>query len=120
MRVLLDECLPRRLRREFAGHNVSTVAEKGWAGVKNGELLQLAAPHFDVYVFLTVDSSIKHQQNIPALKIFVVTLRAKSIYPRTGALAENPRRYRNSGEKACATSGAIDVKSVNGLIHERE
>ena len=118
MRVLLDECLPRRLRREFAGHNVSTVAEKGWAGVKNGELLQLAAPHFDV--FLTVDGSIKHQQNIRALKIFVVTLRAKSIYPRTGALAENPRRYRNSGEKACATSGAIDVKSVNGLIHERE
>ena len=76
MRVLLDECLPRRLRDEFAGHNVSTVAEMGWAGVKNGELLQLAAPHFDV--FLTVDGSIKHQQNIPALKIFVVTLRAKS------------------------------------------
>ena len=76
MRVLLDECLPRRLRDELAGHTVSTVAEMGWAGVKNGELLQLAVPVFDV--FLTVDSSIKHQQNIRAHGIFVVTLRAKS------------------------------------------
>lgn len=76
MRVLLDECLPRRLRYELAGHDVSTVAEMGWAGVKNGQLLQLAAPQFDA--FLTVDSSIKHQQNIRAHRIFVVTLRAKS------------------------------------------
>jgi hypothetical protein len=41
MRVLLDECVPRALRKELLGHNVKTVAEAGWAGVKNGELLQL-------------------------------------------------------------------------------
>ena len=76
MRVLLDECLPRRLRDGLGGHTVSTVAEMGWAGVKNGELLRLAAPRFDV--FLTVDGSIKYQQNIRAHRIFVVTLRAKS------------------------------------------
>jgi hypothetical protein len=43
MRVLLDECVPRALRRELPGHEVRTVAEAAWAGVKNGELLQLAA-----------------------------------------------------------------------------
>ena len=75
MRVLLDECLPRRLRIELAGHEVSTVPEMGWAGVKNGELLQRAAGHFDV--FLTVDGSIKYQQNVAALGIFVVALRGK-------------------------------------------
>ena len=48
MRVLLDECLPRRLRAELRGHHVRTVPEMGWAGVQNGELLRLAAPTFDV------------------------------------------------------------------------
>ena len=64
MRVLLDECLPRRLRAELTGHDVSTVPEMGWAGVQNGELLSLAAATFDV--FLTVDSSIEYQQDVPA------------------------------------------------------
>jgi len=43
MRVLLDECVPRGLRAELPGHEVKTVAEAGWAGAKNGTLLQLAA-----------------------------------------------------------------------------
>ncbi|MCY4441771.1 MAG: hypothetical protein OXE53_16390 [Deltaproteobacteria bacterium] len=76
MRVLLDECLPRRLRRELAAYDVQTVPEMGWAGLKNGRLLHLAASHFDV--FLTVDGSIEHQQNVSTLEICVVTLRAKS------------------------------------------
>ena len=53
MRVLLDECVPRALRDP--GHEVKTVAEAGWAGVKNGELLQLAAGQFDL--LLMVDRS---------------------------------------------------------------
>jgi len=39
MRVLLDECVPHALRKELPGHEVKTVAEAGWAGVKNSELL---------------------------------------------------------------------------------
>jgi hypothetical protein len=45
MRVLLDECLPRKLKNDLSGHDVRTVPEMGWAGKKNGELLQLAAQH---------------------------------------------------------------------------
>jgi hypothetical protein len=60
MRVLLDECVPRALRKELPGHEVKTVAEAGWAGVKNGELLELAARQFDV--FLTVDRNLEYQQ----------------------------------------------------------
>ena len=48
MRVLLDEGVPRGLRAELPGHEVKTVAEAGWAGAKNGTLLQLAATQFDV------------------------------------------------------------------------
>ena len=56
MRVLLDECVPRGLRDALPGHDVKTVAEAGWAGVKNGELLKLAAEQFDA--LLTVDRSL--------------------------------------------------------------
>ena len=53
MRVLLDECLPKRLKRELVGHDVKTAPEMGWATKRNSELLALAVSHFDV--FLTAD-----------------------------------------------------------------
>ena len=57
MRILLDECVPRRLGRELAGHDVRTVPEMGWSSKRNGELLQLmAAQGFEV--FLTVDQNL--------------------------------------------------------------
>jgi PIN like domain len=54
VRVLLDEQLPRHLTRELRGHEVSTVQQKGWAGLKNGELLRRAADA-GFEVFLTAD-----------------------------------------------------------------
>lgn len=62
MRLLLDESVPR-LGPELVGHEVATGQEQGWGGMKNGELLALAAPEFDVV--LTVDQGIPIQQNRP-------------------------------------------------------
>src|SRR5262252_6099494 len=76
MRVLLDECVPRALRKELPGHSVKTVAEAGWAGVKNGELLQLAANEFDV--FLTIDRNLEYQQNFSGVVLAVVVIHAAS------------------------------------------
>jgi predicted nuclease of predicted toxin-antitoxin system len=76
MRILLDECLPRRLKDELAEHDVRTVPDCGWQGKKNGELLPLAAGEYDAFV--TVDAGIEHQQNLTSLSIAVVALRAKS------------------------------------------
>ena len=53
MRLLLDECVPKRLKRELPGHEVRTVQDMGWAGIKNGALLALADGQFDT--LLTVD-----------------------------------------------------------------
>jgi len=72
MRILLDESLPRRLRRSFAGHEVVTVVEAGWSGVENGELLRLAATRFDVFV--TADQNLQFQQNLSALPLTVAVL----------------------------------------------
>jgi hypothetical protein len=41
VKLLLDECIDRRLAKEIQGHEVVTVPQSGWAGIKNGELLKL-------------------------------------------------------------------------------
>jgi len=76
MRVLLDECVSRALRAELPGHEVKTIAEAGWAGVKNGGLLQLAAKDFDV--LLTVDRNLEYQQNFSVLALAVIVMDAPS------------------------------------------
>jgi hypothetical protein len=50
VKVLLDECVDRRLGHDLVGHIVTTVPRKGWAGIKNGDLLALAEKEFDVFV----------------------------------------------------------------------
>ncbi len=76
MRVLLDECLPRRLKRELAGHETRTAPEMGWASKRNGELLALAVGQFDV--FLTADRNLSYQQDLSSFDIAVVVLVARS------------------------------------------
>ncbi|HEX8068655.1 MAG TPA: DUF5615 family PIN-like protein [Pyrinomonadaceae bacterium] len=76
MKVLLDECVPRKVKRELAGHEVVTVTEHGWSGIKNGQLLALAEAEFDV--FLTVDQNLKYQQNLKAFQIGIILLVARN------------------------------------------
>jgi len=72
MRVLLDECLPKKLKREVQADVVKTVPEMGWAGTKNGSLLRLVEREFDV--FLTNDRNLEHQQNLKQFDLAVVVL----------------------------------------------
>src|SRR4028119_1407986 len=76
MKLLLDECIDRKLTREFVGCEVKTVPQMGWAGVKNGQLLALAEAEFDV--FITVDRNLSFQQNLPEFNIAVIVLQAPS------------------------------------------
>jgi hypothetical protein len=73
MRVLLDECVPKRLGRQLAGHHARTVPQEGWSGKKNGELLALMSSA-GYEVLLTVDQGIKHQQNLMATGVAVIVL----------------------------------------------
>ncbi|HZF07402.1 MAG TPA: DUF5615 family PIN-like protein [Thermoanaerobaculia bacterium] len=75
-RVLLDENLPRLLKRELPGLEVRTVAEVGWAGIKNGKLLRLAEADFDVFV--TADQNLSYQQTLATLQLGIVVLRART------------------------------------------
>ena len=76
MKLLLDECMPKRLLLDFIGHDVQTVDDTGLKGLKNGALLQQASGEFDVLI--TVDQNIPFQQNAANLLIAVVILKARS------------------------------------------
>ena len=70
-RVLLDESVPRRLGFALEGHFVRTVQFMGWSGVKNGQLLRLAAGQFEV--FITADRNLRYQPH-QELPLAVITL----------------------------------------------
>lgn len=59
MRLILDECIDRRLARDFVSYDVKTVPQMGWAGIKNGQLLALVEASFDV--FIAVDRNLSFQ-----------------------------------------------------------
>lgn len=76
MRLLLDENLPKRLKADFAEHEVFSVRDKGWNGRKNGELLGLMINNgFDV--LLTFDKNLQYQQNFSKYTITVLVLSAR-------------------------------------------
>jgi len=71
-RVLFDENMPRKLRRDLPGFFVRTAQEEGWSAFKNGDLLRRAAVAFDVLV--TIDQRMRYQQNVTQLQIGVVVI----------------------------------------------
>ena len=72
MKILLDESVPRLIKTRFAELSINTVQEMGWTGKENGELLALAAKHFDV--FITADKQLRFQQNLSNLQLSVIVL----------------------------------------------
>lgn len=76
MKILLDECIDRRLGREFVGHDVRTVPQVGWAGIKNGELLRLAQSEYAAFV--TTDQNLEIEQNLRSFSIAILVMHAKT------------------------------------------
>jgi predicted nuclease of predicted toxin-antitoxin system len=74
MKILLDECLPHKLKSSLPNHHVVTVQESGWGGLKNGVLIARAAGQFDV--FITLDRGLLHQQNLTGSALIIIVLRA--------------------------------------------
>jgi predicted nuclease of predicted toxin-antitoxin system len=77
MKILLDECIPRKLRNALPEHECHTVPEAGLAGQKNGRLLSLPErANFDL--FFTMDKGIQYQQNLAGRKIAILIVHAQS------------------------------------------
>ena len=72
MKIILDECVPRRVAKDLLPHDVSAVRQLKLAGLDNGDLLKAIEDRFDV--FLTVDQNLQYQQNLSASKIAIIVL----------------------------------------------
>lgn len=72
MRVLLDACVPRPLRKLLPDHTVKTAQEMSWGQLTNGELLREAETHFDALI--TTDQNLKHQQSVVGRKMAILVL----------------------------------------------
>lgn len=72
MKVLLDHCVPRPLRRHLPGHSVKTAYQMGWALVKNGDLIRAAEAEFDVMI--SSDQSLRYQQNLKKRRLALIIL----------------------------------------------
>ena len=75
MKLLLDECVTRHLKRDLAGHEVHTVEDAGFKGLENGDLLKAASGAYEALI--TVDRNIPYQQNVAGLNIAILILAAK-------------------------------------------
>jgi hypothetical protein len=107
VKILLDECVDRRFAREFPEHEVSTVPQMGWVGIKNGELMSLASSDFDI--FITVDRNLSYQQDLSKYDIAVLVLR--SISNRYDDLQPFGNKVRETVEYA--RSGTATVLSIS-------
>ncbi len=103
MKLLLDENLPKKLKKDFSEHEIYTVSDKNWNGKKNGELLSLMLNEgFDV--LLTFDQNLEHQQNFDKYPIAVFVLVAENnTHSILSELVENVRFELNQSLKTGAT-----------------
>jgi predicted nuclease of predicted toxin-antitoxin system len=108
MRVLLDECLPKKLKREVEADFVQTVPEVGWASKKNGELLRLAEADFDV--LLTNDQNIEHQQNLKSFDLAFIVL----VAPTNDIADLKPLMPATNGTLKIIKAGEIEYIEASG------
>lgn len=80
IKILLDECLPKKLKYRIEesdpDFSAKTTPEMGWASLSNGDLLSVAEGRFDV--FITSDKNLSFQQSIPTTSIQLILLKAKT------------------------------------------
>lgn len=106
MLLLLDENLPRKLKNDFPDHEIFTVKERGWNGLKNGILLQKLIEN-NFHALLTFDKNFQHQQNFTKYPITVFVLTARV---NTYALLTKLSPVINAYLKQPLTKGSIVVK----------
>jgi len=98
MRLLLDENLPKRLKLDFLEHEIFTVRDRQWNGIKNGELLKLLLDN-SFNALLTFDKNLQHQQNFSKYTITVFVLTAQiNQYKELTKLTPKVKAYLNSGQ----------------------
>jgi hypothetical protein len=73
MKILLDECVTKKLKPHLNEYEIFTVTEMGWSGLKNGKLMTACVENaFDI--LLTIDKNLAFQQNLEKYYVTIVVL----------------------------------------------
>ena len=112
--MLLDECVPKRLKREFSDYEISTVDEAGFKGLKNGNLIRAADGKYDVLI--TVDKNMRYQQNISKLPLAIIVLssfsnRFESLMPLVPKALESLKNIK-IGEIITFQKNKLEVNKI--------
>ena len=100
MKLLLDENLPKRLKQDFPDHEIYTVRDMGWNGIKNGELLQLMLDE-SFNALLTFDKNLQYQQNFQKFTLTVIVLSARiNSYEELSKLSPKVNEFLSRGNLA--------------------
>ncbi len=105
MKVLLDACVPRPLRKFLTDHSVHTAQEMGWGQLKNGALLREAEIQFEA--FITTDQNLKYQQSLAGRKLAIIVLPTNS-----------GSQSSDSPPSACANSFPEPPAETNGSLRK--
>ncbi len=77
MKILLDECVTKRLKLSLSEYEVYTVSEMKWNGIKNGKLMALCIDNnFDL--LLTIDKNLMYQQNLDKFSLTLTVLNSST------------------------------------------
>jgi hypothetical protein len=85
MKILLDECVPWPMHKLLPDHECTTAQQRGWGGIKNGDLLRQAEKEFEL--FITSDQNIRYQQNLAGRQIAILELSTNKLRAITEASA---------------------------------
>ena len=112
MKILIDECLPSRLKHQYPDHIVFTVQEMGWEGKKDKELLKLAVDE-GFEIFITIDKNIEHQQNISEIRLGIIVFdiprtKLENLIPMTNKVIELISKARPF--KVYQVKPTVDIK----------
>jgi predicted nuclease of predicted toxin-antitoxin system len=102
MKILLDECVPSPMHKFLTGHECSTAQQRGWGGIKNGDLLRLAETEFNL--FITSDQNIRYQQNLAGQQVAILELSTNDY-----------RRIKEAAELIRSTIAKIQPKEFRQL-----
>ncbi len=117
MKILLEECLPKDLRKCLVGYECGTVPGAGFSGKRNGELLALAE-HAGWQVFLTVDQGIEYQQNLIGFDVDFKNLLRSHTQRNMGAADRNFRSSLASLEDLFTASRRSLATACGSLMAE--
>lgn len=79
MRILVDNCVPRKFARLITGHEVVLARQMDWHELGNGDLISAAELNgFDAMV--TTDKNLRYQQSLAGRTISIVVLEPRLVF----------------------------------------